>query len=434
MDSSRRPFGRVQIDVPIFDRPEEDPRTVAEAITQHHRIRHFRGGHSKDAAFPNRGKSLREFAFVQINPRDFINFLVVDVDREDAEVWLMHPAVPEPHWIIQNPLNGHAQAGWMIDPVHRGPDARDHPVRYAESIQAALDTLTGSDAAFTRFLVRNPVAHSPAGNVRFGSRLEPYVLGELLKHMQSYEDPFDAEFTAWAPRRQNFDGSHTVAARAVEGGRNNALFYATRAELWRRFSDQGMSPSLDHAVAFAGNLNRELPSPLPTREVQELASSAVRQVLRGKGKDRNGPPDPWLAEMGRKGGRAVTEMKRAAATVNAVKATRKRQELSSDSAILAHSLRAAGHSLAVIAKAVGKTVRTVQRYIARAVETHDISQATGSSGGPQHTTTAPTLTTAATKNSLRALYPDLSSAGGVYPPARTLDSDGLERLLNGPDR
>jgi Replicase family/Primase C terminal 1 (PriCT-1) len=376
--SSRSDSRRVDFDVPIFARPDETPHTVAEAITQHHKVRQFRGGQDKNAAFPNRGKALREFAFVQINPRDFINFLVVDVDREDAELWLMHPAVPEPHWIIQNPQNGHAQAGWMIDPVRRAPDAREHPVRYAESVQAALDVLTGSDPNFTRFLVRNPVAQSPAGNVRFGSRLEPYTLGELMKHMQSYRDPFEPEFNAWSPTREAFNNSRTVSRRVDEGGRNNALFYATRTELWRRFTDQGISPSQEHALAYADGLNQQLATPLPEREVRELAFSAVRQVLRGKGKGRNGPPDPWLSEMGRKGGQAATESKKAAAAKNAAKATRSRQEKAQDNATQARALRSLGHSLAAIGRLIGKAVRTVQRYLSTDLGEDDITQATGS--------------------------------------------------------
>lgn len=380
VDSSRRPSRRVEIDVPVFGLPEEPPHPVAEAIEQHHKIRFFRGGPSKDSAHPNRGKSMRGFPFVQINPRDFVNFLVVDVDRDDAEMWLLHPAVPEPHWIIRNPANGHAQAGWMIEPVRCGAGCREKPLRYLEAVRTALEKLTSSDQAFTRFLVRNPVAHSPAGDVSFGSRTLPYTLGDLMQHMQSYRDPFDDDFDAWQPHHREAFATQRVTDRADEGGRNNALFYATRAELWRRFNTQGVAPSKAFALAFATELNDELTAPLPAREVQELAYSAVRQVLRGKGKDRIGPPDPWLSRMGRKGGQAISEAKRAAAARNATKATLTRQEKAAESAGLARKLRGLGESLSSIARAIGKTVRTVQRYLTNAEGGHDISQATGSHG------------------------------------------------------
>jgi Sec-independent protein translocase protein TatA len=297
-------------------------------------------------------------------------------------MWLLHPAVPEPHWIIRNPQNGHAQAGWMIEPVRCGAGSRDRPVKYLEAVRTSLEKLTSSDQAFTRFLVRNPVAHSPAGDVTFGSRILPYTLGDLMQHMQSYTDPFDDDFEAWQPHHREVFAGHRIAERADEGGRNNTLFYATRAELWRRFDVQGIAPSKAHALAFATDLNTELASPLPAREVQELAYSAVRQVLRGKGKNRIGPPDPWLSRLGRKGGQAISEAKRAAAVQNATKATLSRQEKAAHSAGLARKLRSLGESLAAIARAIGKTVRTVQRYLAEPEEQHDISEATGSHGHP----------------------------------------------------
>lgn len=355
-----------------------DPATVAEAIVQHHRVRHFRGGHDKNAAYSNRGKAMTAFPFVQINPQDFKNFLVVDVDREDAELWLLHPAVPEPHWIIQNPANGHAQAGWMIDPVHTGPEAREHPLRYAEAVQAALDELTGSDGNFTRYLVRNPVADTPAGIVRFGSRIEPYTLGDLMSHMQNYEDPFEPDFTAWKSVTRTLANTRSVRARAAVGSRNNTLFYSTRAELWRRFTEQSISPSRDYALDYAHALNHQLPVPLPEREVRELSCSAVRQVLRGRGKGQNGTPDPWLAEMGRKGGSAATETKKAAAATNARKATKSRQTKAQEAAEQARAYKAAGHTIKAIADLLGRCARTIKRYLAGAPTQGDISQATGS--------------------------------------------------------
>lgn len=370
---------RVGSDTPIFARPEQPAATVPEAIARHHRVRMFRGGSTKDAAYPNRGKPMREFPFVQINPRDYVNFLVVDVDREDAEMLLLHPAVPEPHWIIQNPANGHAQAGWMIHPVYRGPDAREHPIRYAQSVQTALARLTESDEAFTGFLVRNPAAHSPAGVVRFSSRHDPYSLGELMKHMQEYQDPFDDEFQAWAPHR-DFRQSRSVTRAAEETGRNNALFYATRAQLWSRYGSTGLPPSNAYALEYATSLNSQLPSPLPTREIRELAASAVRQVMRGKGQNTGGAPDKWLSRMGRLGGSATTDAKRLAAARNVRKATQTRQSRAEEDARFAVNLRTLGHSLAQIAQALGKTVRTVQRYLAKVTGPCDISQATGSHG------------------------------------------------------
>lgn len=372
---------RVVPDVPLFECAQQTPADIRDAIVQHHRVRRFRGGHSKHEAYPNRGRAMQEYPFVQINPADFRNFLVVDVDRDDAELWLMHPSVPEPHWIIQNPENGHAQAGWMIDPVHTGAGAKEHPIRYADAVQASLDKLVGGDPAFTRYLVRNPVAFAPAGRVVFGSRLEPYSLGELMRHMQQYRDPFEPDWNAWDPG-QGFVPARIAFHHTEEGGRNNAIFYATRAELWRRFDD-GFAPTDEGSLEFATLLNAALPEPLPHREVREIAASAVRQVLRGKGRGRRSTtPNQYLSEMGRRGGQSKSGAKRDAAAENAVKATQKRQETAAEASGIARALRALGHSLAEIARSIGRSVRTVQRYLAplteEAARVGDTTQPTGS--------------------------------------------------------
>lgn len=359
-------------------RPEDLRHAVKQAIIRHHRVQAFRGGPTKHSAYPNRGEEMSSFEFIQINPADYLNFLVVDVDQDDALIRLLHPAVPEPHWIIENPANGHAQAGWMIEPVLRGPGARPHPIRYAQEVQRALDLLTGNDAAFTRFLVRNPAAHSPAGDVRFGRRPHPYSLGELRRHMQDYSDPFDSEFSAW-PSSAALEAPQKPAAPDTITGRNNAIFYRTRSELWRRYQDTGQLPALAESLDYAISLNNDLPTPLPCREIRDLAASAVRQVTNGKGRPLRGTSNPWFAEKGRKGGKSTTRSKRAAAVQNARKGTQTRTSQAKTSADVAGALRALGRTLAEIARELGKSIRTVQRYLSQAFVRDDITQASGSS-------------------------------------------------------
>lgn len=381
VDSARGAARRVDFVVPLIERAPESPTTVPEAIAGHHRVSRFRAGNSKDEAYPNRGRTMREFGFVQINPQAWINFLVVDVDRPDAELRLLHPGVPEPHWIIRNEENGHAQAGWMIDPVYRGSDARPHPVRYAQSVQRSLDRLVGNDESFTRFLVRNPVAYSPVGTVAYGSRLAPYSLGELMRHMQEYRDAFDETFTAWQPE-QSFGEIRSTRQLTETEGRNNALFHATRTELWRRYSETGMLPGYEASTAYAEALNLQLPQPLDAREVRELAASAVRQVAKGNGQRTGTSKDAWLRRMGKRGGSARTAPKKEAAVVNARKATAVRVGAAEAAAEAARKLRSFGWSLQQIAREVGKSIRTVQRYLAALTKDDDISQPTGSHALP----------------------------------------------------
>ena len=112
---------------------------------EHHQLSYFRAGYSKHQALPNNGQSVVEFPYVQINPADNINFLVVDVDRCDALMLLMHPAVPPATWIIHKPENGHAQAGWAIDSVYIGRGHTPGPKWYAEAVLRSLTRLVRGD-------------------------------------------------------------------------------------------------------------------------------------------------------------------------------------------------------------------------------------------------------------------------------------------------
>lgn len=247
------------------------PETPARRFLAHHRIEYFRCGQTKSQAFPNRGRPAGEFAFLQLNPVDWLNFLVVDVDDEAALLNLMHPAVPEPTWIIENPATGHAQAGWAIESVYRGEGARPGPIRYAEAVQRALDRLVDGDPCFTRYLVRNPAAEFPAGRVWWGRRASPWSLGDLKAHMTEYIDPFHDEAidgpaaSAWDPGTALLGQAGIprvpVVDTATEVGRNTAIFRATRRWLWDQQQIRHQTPSEAASIAHARALNAGLMHP-----------------------------------------------------------------------------------------------------------------------------------------------------------------------------
>lgn len=370
----------------------------------HHRIEHFRCGQAKAQAFPNRGRAAAEFAFVQLNPADWLNFLVVDVDREDALMCLMHPAVPEPTWVIENEESGHAQAGWAIEPVYRGEGARPHPIRYAAAVQRSLDRLVDGDPCFTRYLVRNPGADRPAGRVWWGTRNTPWSLGALKAHMAEWVDPFHDEALdgpaagVWDPGPdfplQAGVPRVPVTDIATEVGRNNALFRATRRWLWDQWETRGHAPTNAISIAHAQALNAGLPDPLPEAELQCLARSAVRQINAGKGRptrtSRSDAAHEYLSQMGRRGGKARTEAKVAAAKDNVAHARQARSTRVEQLRAQAVQLRATGATYEAIAAIVGRTARTVMAWLKGAptapvaTDSHEgeIVQATGISPAP----------------------------------------------------
>jgi len=375
------------------------PETPARRFLAHHRIEYFRCGQTKSQAFPNRGRPAGEFAFLQLNPVDWLNFLVVDVDDEAALLNLMHPAVPEPTWIIENPATGHAQAGWAIESVYRGEGARPGPIRYAEAVQRALDRLVDGDPCFTRYLVRNPAAELPAGRVWWGRRASPWSLGDLKAHMAEYIDPFHDEAidgpaaSAWDPGTALLGQAGVprapVVDTATEVGRNTAIFRATRRWLWDQQQIRHQTPNEAASIAHARALNVQLPHPLSDGEVACLARSAVRQVNAGKGRPTStsgsDAAHEYLSRMGRRGGKARTEAKARAAADNAGKARQARTDRAGQLRVKALRLRAAGATYRAIAEAVGRTARTVMTWLKNAPATSagdavnggEILQATG---------------------------------------------------------
>ncbi|MFF0991283.1 replication initiation protein [Kocuria nitroreducens] len=377
------------------------PETPARRFLAHHRIEYFRCGQTKSQAFPNRGRPAGDFAFIQLNPADWLNFLVVDVDDEDALLNLMHPAVPEPTWIIENPQTGHAQAGWAIEPVYRGESARPGPIRYAEAVQRALDRLVDGDPCFTRYLVRNPAAAFPAGRVWWGRRTSPWSLGDLKAHMAEYTDPFHDEAIdgpaapAWDPGTPLLGQSGIprvpVVDTATEVGRNTAVFRATRRWLWDQRQARQQTPTEAASIAHAKALNAQLPHPLADGEVTCLARSAVRQVNAGKGRPTftsgSDAAHEYLSRMGRRGGKARTEAKVRAAADNAAHARQARTDRAGQLRAQAVRLRAAGATYRAIAEAVGRTARTVMAWLKNApiyntVGEGEVLQATGIGSAP----------------------------------------------------
>lgn len=440
------PEARPQVDPALLDVVLFCPETPARRFLAHHRIEYFRCGQTKSQAFPNRGRPANEFAFLQLNPADWLNFLVVDVDDEAALLNLMHPAVPEPTWIIENPATGHAQAGWAIESVYRGEGARPGPIRYAEAVQRALDRLVDGDPCFTRYLVRNPAAEFPAGRVWWGRRASPWSLGDLKAHMTEYIDPFHDEAidgpatSAWDPGTalsgQAGIPRATVVDTATEVGRNTAVFRATRRWLWDQRQARHQTPSEAVSIAHARALNAQLPQPLSDSEVACLARSAVRQVNAGKGRPTStsgsDAAHEYLARMGRRGGKARTEAKVRAAADNAGKARQARTDRAGQLRAKALQLRAAGATYRAIAEAVGRTARTVMTWLKNApadstgdtVDGGEVLQATGiCSAGAGQTGPSPNQTSppAAANDdaSPGPLNPLISGPGAGRPHARS---------------
>jgi hypothetical protein len=354
-----------------------DTASQRQRLRDHHRLTRFDAGVTKHHCFRT-SDDPRKFPFIQINAPDWKNFIVVDVDRPDAYERLLYPGIPRPDWIITNPANGHAQAGWVIDTVYVGDKSTIGPALFYRAVATALTNAVGGDHHFTCHIVRNPFAEAPAGPVEFSTRKTPWRLGELKAHLVNWKDPvlaalgYDDEqpvmWDPYPPQRVRHERIRTAGSPTA--GRNCHVFYRTRAALWR-LADRGQDiQSASYEIAH--RLNDELHSPLGRREVDGIAASAIRQVKKGNGRpatsDRE--PNPWLARLGAAGGRARTVPKVTAAQQNLAAARRIRKHASRRRAQQAWRLRRAGEVVTAIAEALKVSTRTVKRYLAAARTQH----------------------------------------------------------------
>jgi hypothetical protein len=350
-----------------------DTASQRQRLRDHHRLTRFDAGVTKHHC-ARTSDDPRNYPFIQINAPDWKNFVVVDVDRPDAYERLLYPAVPRPDWIITNPANGHAQAGWVIDTVYVGDKSTPGPALLYRAVATALTNAVGGDHHFTCHIVRNPFAEAPAGPVEFSTRTTPWRLGELKAHLTGWTDPGlamlgydDEQPVMWNPYPpQRVRHERTLTAGSPTAGRNCHVFYRTRSALWR-LADRGQDiQSASYEIAH--RLNNELASPLGRREVDGIAASAIRQVKKGNGRPATSGrvPNPWLAQLGAAGGRARTAPKVTAAQQNLAAARRIRERTSRRRAQQAWRLRRAGEVVAAIAEALKVSTRTVKRYLAAA--------------------------------------------------------------------
>ncbi|RUQ19846.1 replication initiation protein [Kocuria sp. HSID16901] len=355
------------------EQPRPDDAFQRQRLRDHHRLTRFDAGVTKHHC-ARTSDDPRNYPFIQINAADWKNFVVVDVDHADAYERILYPGIPRPDWIITNPANGHAQAGWVLDTVFTGEKSAPGPALFYRAVATALTNAVGGDHHFTCHIVRNPFADAPTGPVEFSSRTTPWRLGELKAHLTGWTDPAlaalgydDDQPAMWNPYPpQRVRHERTLTAGSPTAGRNCHVFYRTRSALWR-LADRGQDiQSASYEIAH--RLNDDLGSPLGPREVDGIAASAIRQVKKGNGRPAttDGPTNPWLARLGAAGGRARTAPKITAAQQNLAAARRIREHASRRRAQQAWRLRRAGEVVAAIAEALKVSTRTVKRYLAAA--------------------------------------------------------------------
>lgn len=341
-------------------------KAVRQAFVDHLGVRHVRVAATKEGA-PRTVpvEALGEFAFWTPPSWPNIGLLTVDVDR-DAGVLELFDAPALPHAVVETPRG--AQAVWMIDRVHTGPEAHPHPIAYAEAVGSALRAAVGGDAAVdplrparTRNLCYRPAQRDLFTTAR--PLTAPYRLGELQKALEAAG--------AWSIRPQGSQ-VRSRAQEAADGvfvGRNDAVNRSAWLTVRHALEDGSVTHWTEAQVLqLARGINEAVATeqgvpPLPDAEVRALAASITRHQHRPGRRALNGERSATARALGAKGGLARSEAKTKAVTRNAAKGTAVR---SASSALRSESIRLLteqGHSQAAIAKVLGCSTKTVQRAL-----------------------------------------------------------------------
>ena len=163
------------------------------------------------------------------------------------------PRLPQPNMIVQRRSNSHSHVSYFLaKPVHRGPTAREAPLRLLARISEFYRQALGADPGYNGVLTHNPMrsAHRHGEFLTHWGCNRPYSLGELAEPIPK--------------------GWRLPVKPTTEAGRNDALLRVMMK--WA-----GSPANIDYEVlAVARATNDGLDVPLPDSEVAGLAKSVER--------------------------------------------------------------------------------------------------------------------------------------------------------------
>lgn len=271
--------------------------------------------------------------YIQANPPWLRSWLIFDVDRPGAALAWYDSHLPEPFWVSQNPMNGHAHLCYGLDaPVLLGYHDRQRPMRYLAAVESAMRAKLEADPGYSGLITKNP-AHKawktfwhPSGGMYCLDDLSEWL--ELPKYINKRDKP---ERVGIGRNVDTFDHIRYIAYRSVrgwkaQGGRGVFIYYQNRL----------------HDLAQQHTHN-EHPQPLGYKECYHIAKSVARWTWNHfdiEASDRRF--SELQSRRGKKGGRPAMEDKQTGAKL----------------------MRVQGMSKAAIARELGVHRNTVNNWLA----------------------------------------------------------------------
>ncbi|WP_072727080.1 MULTISPECIES: replication initiation protein [Bifidobacterium] len=213
----------------------------------------------------SRADALR-YKHIETNPSALVNTIVVDIDDDQGRaVALWEHEGMRPNFIAENPVNGHAHAGWVLTyPVARTEMARIKPLKLLHAATEGLRRSCNGDEGYSGLLMKNP--EHPAWESDIIEH-DTYDLDQLVAALDQHGD---MPPKSW--RR-------TKRARTIGLGRNCTVFDTARTDAYRfvrRLPDRTPESSerlREFTRRTCHEINATFADPLPTREVNDIAKS-----------------------------------------------------------------------------------------------------------------------------------------------------------------
>lgn len=318
--------------------------------------------HSKNTYRRTTREAALQRQFVQVNAPNRRNLITVDVDRSDAADFMEDLTyagkLPLFSFLVVNPSNGHAHAGWFIE-----GEARTQKQQEAFRVLVeAFTVLSGEQAGvYTGHGMRNPVW--AGASVRWGSSRR-YNFNELFDYVP-------AATRAVVEERHEVERSmygKDMKMNPSSSSRHQDLFHAVRLFLYGK---QGRKDFVAFAQSYAHQKNEEFDQPLKAAEVNSLARNVARFCMTRMKATAYSSPEEFSRKQSER-----------ASSAPVVKAAHQRHALVLD-------MVEAGADTSSIANYYGVTKTTARQYVSRArawaARTHggEGQTATGEQGAPQ---------------------------------------------------
>jgi hypothetical protein len=192
-------------------------------------------GDDKCASLVRPRDSAIKKAYIAPNQPTKINWLVFDLDHENAFIW-EDKFLPEPNIIVQNYSNGKCHLYYSISPVCISNNGREHPIRFMKALARGMAAALGADEAYSGRIAKNPL--SPVWRTSEIHSHE-YSLSELSESFEPISKLFSLynegvedlgrnsnlfnQLRYWAYTRVNHYKQHSGESEWLEATLNHAL-------------------------------------------------------------------------------------------------------------------------------------------------------------------------------------------------------------------